>query len=133
MPLTPARLEQLNGHLPVVEHVEAIGYSAKCVCDCGSGPMHIWVGWYSSERRALESIRAKTLAEHGQIVMERAGWKCQNCGRSGCGLSAHHKQFRSHGRSDTVQNLMALCPACHEQSHQGRRVRPADFLGDRLT
>jgi hypothetical protein len=118
MPLTAAKLEALSGHLPVVMYDKPLGYSAKCVCNCGSVPMNIWVGFYHTEQRALESMRAKILSDHGWIVMERARWKCQNCDKAGASLSAHHKIFRSHGRDDRVAALQALCLECHQAAHQ---------------
>ena len=50
-------------------------------------------------------------------VLRRDGWKCQSCGTVS-NLEVHHKEFRSQSGEDTEQNLIALCTACHAQTHR---------------
>jgi 5-methylcytosine-specific restriction endonuclease McrA len=49
-------------------------------------------------------------------VLQRDGWRCQNCGRMDT-LQIHHIQFRSHQGRDTEENLITLCSACHRHLH----------------
>jgi 5-methylcytosine-specific restriction endonuclease McrA len=42
---------------------------------------------------------------------------CENCGKAA--VDIHHLIYRSHGGSDTIQNLMALCRDCHDRVHNG--------------
>ncbi len=51
-----------------------------------------------------------------QQVLSRDGWRCQSCGTM-LNLEVHHKQFRSHSRLDTEENLITLCNACHGSVH----------------
>jgi 5-methylcytosine-specific restriction endonuclease McrA len=51
-------------------------------------------------------------------VLERDGWGCQFCG-SRSNLQVHHQQHRSQLGSDTEENLISLCAACHRQVHAG--------------
>lgn len=51
-------------------------------------------------------------------VLERDGWRCQGC-RAMQQLPVHHKQFRSHSRDDSEENLVTLCTACHNKTHNG--------------
>ena len=54
-------------------------------------------------------------------VLERDGWRCQNCG-SMRGLQAHHSKFRSQAGDDAEHNLITLCQACHGSIHNSRAL-----------
>jgi 5-methylcytosine-specific restriction endonuclease McrA len=49
-------------------------------------------------------------------VLQRDGWRCQNCGGRER-LQVHHKQFRSHSGDDSEENLITLCVTCHSSLH----------------
>ncbi len=49
-------------------------------------------------------------------VLQRDGWRCQNCG-SPDNLQVHHKQFRSQSGDDSEANLITLCASCHSVVH----------------
>jgi HNH endonuclease len=50
------------------------------------------------------------------VVLARAGWRCQACGRGGR-LDVHHVVKRSQGGSDfDLDQLVALCRWCHDQT-----------------
>ena len=50
------------------------------------------------------------------VVLARAGWRCQACGRGGR-LDVHHVVKRSQGGSDwDLEALVALCRRCHAQT-----------------
>jgi len=50
------------------------------------------------------------------VVLARAGWRCQACGRGGR-LDVHHVVKRSQGGSDwDLDALVALCRRCHAQT-----------------
>jgi 5-methylcytosine-specific restriction endonuclease McrA len=67
----------------------------------------------SSRRIRLDRGAYKKL--HHQIL-ERDGWRCQNCG-SREDLQVHHQQFRSRQGNDAESNLITLCAACHRHCH----------------
>jgi len=52
-------------------------------------------------------------------LKERCCGLCEQCGSPGDwrGLAAHHKQFRSQGGEDSLENLIVLCGSCHSKSH----------------
>ena len=52
-------------------------------------------------------------------VLERDGWRCQNCGTSEC-LQVHHIRSRSALGDDAVENLITLCADCHYRFHRPR-------------
>jgi hypothetical protein len=45
-------------------------------------------------------------------VLERDGWRCQNCGTSEC-LQVHHIRSRGAVRHDVAENLITPCADCH--------------------
>ncbi len=49
-------------------------------------------------------------------VLQRDGWRCQVCG-SMRNLQVHHLKLRSHSGSDSEENLITLCAACHSAIH----------------
>ena len=51
-----------------------------------------------------------------QRVLERDGWRCQNCGSSE-NLHAHHLAKRSQLGDDALDNLITLCANCHHNHH----------------
>jgi len=50
-------------------------------------------------------------------VLQRDGWRCQNCGSMQY-LQVHHIKFRSQSGPDHEPNLITLCNVCHAQIHE---------------
>jgi 5-methylcytosine-specific restriction endonuclease McrA len=42
---------------------------------------------------------------------------CEFCGTGCNGIELHHIIYRSHGGSDEVGNIIALCRDCHNKAH----------------
>ena len=53
-----------------------------------------------------------------QQILRRDGWRCQSCGTMS-NLEVHHREFRSHSGTDSEDNLITLCTACHATVHLG--------------
>jgi 5-methylcytosine-specific restriction endonuclease McrA len=51
-----------------------------------------------------------------QQILRRDRWRCQACGATST-LEVHHREFRSHSGSDSEENLITLCAACHARVH----------------
>ena len=49
-------------------------------------------------------------------VLERDGWRCQECG-SLSNLEVHHIEHRSQTGNDSEENLITLCSSCHRTIH----------------
>jgi 5-methylcytosine-specific restriction endonuclease McrA len=62
-------------------------------------------------------LRPELYAELRKQVLERDGWRCQQCGQTR-DLHVHHIQSRGHLGSDTEGNLITLCALCHQTYHQ---------------
>lgn len=52
-----------------------------------------------------------------QQILRRDGWRCQSCGTMS-NLKVHHREFRSHSGTDSEENLITLCTACHAGVHR---------------
>jgi 5-methylcytosine-specific restriction endonuclease McrA len=50
-------------------------------------------------------------------VLERDGWRCQNCGTPER-LQVHHIRSRSALGDDAAANLITLCADCHRLVHE---------------
>lgn len=63
------------------------------------------------------------MAELRPIVLARASYRCERCGRrdgqDGRHLEAHHRLPIGNGGPDTLENLVALCDpnGCHDYVH----------------
>jgi 5-methylcytosine-specific restriction protein A len=49
-------------------------------------------------------------------VLERDGWRCQDCGTMK-NLQIHHIKRRSQLGGDVAHNLITLCAGCHGKRH----------------
>jgi len=60
----------------------------------------------------------KTYLRHFQLDIEDV-WRCEMCGkfRNIQRLEIHHILFRSHGGTDDIDNLAAVCRECHMKIH----------------
>jgi len=55
-----------------------------------------------------------------RLIDKRAGYRCEGCGEI-VPLQHHHREFRSHGRKDTLENILAECFRCHARYHSRER------------
>jgi 5-methylcytosine-specific restriction endonuclease McrA len=70
----------------------------------------------SPNKRPRIQLDRESYQELCRQVLQRDGWRCQNCG-SGTNLQVHHIQFRSRLGDDTEANLITLCAGCHSRLH----------------
>jgi hypothetical protein len=79
---------------------------------------------YQQSNRLDENLRKATLM--------RDDFTCQDCGKKNGRLEAHHIIPRRVKGSDSIHNLITLCPSCHEQvtgeelMHADRFLRKID-------
>jgi 5-methylcytosine-specific restriction endonuclease McrA len=69
-------------------------------------------------------LDAESYSHLRRQVLERDNWRCQHCGAMS-NLQVHHLKFRGRGGDDSEPNLLTLCAACHDQTHQ-HGSRPTD-------
>lgn len=68
------------------------------------------------EKTACVGLVAAVYKIHSEVVRKLQGYMCAHCGQRQP-LSVHHRIFRSAGRRDDVENLIALCVDCHAREH----------------
>jgi 5-methylcytosine-specific restriction endonuclease McrA len=73
-------------------------------------------------KRPRVKLEPEAYAHLCREVLDRDGWKCQNCG-SASELQLHHLCFRSALGDDDVENLIILCASCHEKVHKSASLR----------
>jgi 5-methylcytosine-specific restriction endonuclease McrA len=66
--------------------------------------------------RVRIKLDAKSYRELWRYVLERDGWRCQNCGDLK-NLEVHHIRRRSKLGVDSEENLITLCASCHRKVH----------------
>jgi len=65
---------------------------------------------YQKSNRLDENLRIATLMRDNYI--------CQECGKSGCMLEAHHIVPKRLKGADSVDNLITLCDKCHDKTER---------------
>ena len=68
------------------------------------------------QKRPRLKLRAEDYKLLHRRVLERDGWRCQNCGSSK-DLHVHHLAKRSKLGDDALDNLIVLCANCHKMQH----------------
>jgi 5-methylcytosine-specific restriction endonuclease McrA len=72
------------------------------------------------DKREARREKAQTLLATKRMVRSRDLNRCRICRKPGA--DEHHVVFRSHGGTDTMDNLVTVCRRCHEDIH-GRIVK----------
>ena len=66
-------------------------------------------------------LKGKALADLVKEVVERDRHCCVVCRRwVEDGVKPHHVCYKSHGGSDTLDNMVVLCNDCHYAVHHGK-------------
>lgn len=71
---------------------------------------------YQKSNRLDENLRLATILRDGC---------CMECGKSNIKFEVHHITPRKNGGSDTLRNLITLCPKCHQKTF-GKEEQFAD-------
>jgi 5-methylcytosine-specific restriction endonuclease McrA len=67
--------------------------------------------------KSPERLENPTYEALRRAVLQRDGWKCQDCGGM-TNLEVHHQRFRSQSGPDHEDNLITLCRDCHSVRHR---------------
>lgn len=71
----------------------------------------------SSKERYAAYLRSPTWERKRDAVLQRARFRCEQCGMPGQ-LSVHHIRYRRWG-TEPLEELQALCQDCHDAKHSG--------------
>jgi 5-methylcytosine-specific restriction endonuclease McrA len=67
--------------------------------------------------KAATRMYARSYEALRRAVLQRDGWRCQDCGAM-TNLEVHHQRFRSQSGPDHEGNLITFCRDCHSGMHQ---------------
>lgn len=68
------------------------------------------------DKRAIAATKDRQWREVRKVVLKRDGGRCRVC-RTAKANDVHHILFRSMGGKDVANNLIAVCPRCHQDIH----------------
>jgi 5-methylcytosine-specific restriction endonuclease McrA len=74
------------------------------------------------QRKSRLRLNPESYRKLRNDVLERDGWRCQNCGTSER-LQVHHIRSRSALGDDAAANLITLCGDCHRLVHEPEKKR----------
>ncbi len=92
-----------------------ISYTAFEKTDTGERP-YACVTARGSPASVLKKLVEEVYRTRCMEARRLAGYRCQRC-HALKPLQAHHREFRSHGRRDTPENIEILCEDCHRNIH----------------
>ncbi len=69
---------------------------------------------------ALRNLVHRVYSLHSRASLEQHEWRCARC-KSCRPLQIHHRKYRSHGGTHTVDNLEPVCWDCHRTIHELER------------
>jgi hypothetical protein len=72
---------------------------------------------YFKPKRAGTAAYDAEFSRNRQIVLARAGRRCEQCGFGGA-VDVHHRVPRARGGGNELSNLEVLCPNCHALVHR---------------
>ena len=70
-----------------------------------------------SQKRLRIRATPRLYAALRRVVLQRDGWRCQQCG-SLSNLDVHHVRRRSELGDDAEANLITVCRECHQMLHR---------------
>jgi 5-methylcytosine-specific restriction endonuclease McrA len=53
-----------------------------------------------------------------QPALERAGGRCEECGRPSPRLQVHHNDYHQVNTAEELATVRAICPRCHLRAHK---------------
>ncbi len=116
--LAPSVQHKVDCHLTVIRKVCNIIPVDRIIVETAEFDPHklknpnvSGVGYQYGDEAGFYNVKA--------AVLNRDNYTCQICGAKHTKLEVHHIRFRSHGGSDSMDNLVTLCKECHGKVHSG--------------
>jgi len=114
--LAPSLLSKVNAHLREKTSIESILPISKWIVELASFDIHKIsnsnvIDYKNGNQKGFYNIKA--------YIIYRDNHQCQKCKSKKIKLHIHHIIFRSNGGTDSPENLITLCKACHDKVHAG--------------
>lgn len=75
--------------------------------------------WRILKREYAEYMKSEVWADKRKAALERAGYRCSQCGATSP-LHVHHKNYFRFGGDEFERDLAVLCESCHRNAHDFR-------------
>jgi 5-methylcytosine-specific restriction endonuclease McrA len=116
--LVPSIKSKIDSHLREKKFVESILPVSCWKVETASFDIHK-ISNPEVSRRDYQEGNQKGFYNVKAYVLRRDGYQCRKCKTKKGKLHVHHIVFRSNGGTDSPENLMVLCPTCHDKLHNG--------------
>lgn len=116
--LAPSIKSKVDSHLREKKFVESILPVSKWKLETASFDIHK-ISNPDIRKWDYQKGNQKGFYNTKAYVLHRDGYQCQKCKTKKGKLHVHHIVFRSNGGTDSPENLIVLCPACHNKVHAG--------------
>jgi 5-methylcytosine-specific restriction endonuclease McrA len=116
--LTPTMRSKVRAHFRELEYVKSILPIAQTRVETASFDTHKLTNPGVSGED-YQKGRQKDFYNVKAFVLSRDKYSCQKCeaNKAGTKLHVHHVVFRSHGGTNSPDNLVTLCESCHAKIH----------------
>ena len=118
--MTKKRAERLTGY--EIRRIPENDCKGRCAYGAFSGEALIVQCSHFIEGVALQEVVREVYQLHSIQVLEQHGWRCARCRRARR-LQIHHRRYRSHGGTHTIDNLEPVCWDCHKLIHKLERSK----------
>ncbi len=116
--MTRKRAERLTGYeirdIPAGRGLVGVGAFDGSNLICKATARAEWL--------ALRRLVQQVYLANSVSALKENNWRCARC-RSSRPLQIHHRRYRSHGGTHTVDNLEPLCWDCHRLIHETERSK----------
>lgn len=120
-----------NGRTCVIDCVNM--HTKKCL-ECkyvlieeskNTGRRRYWCGWEGYQTYVYRDQKKYDQKPKNYKIREMLGNKCSDCGWDKGFCHVHHIIPKSAGGTDELENLIVLCPNCHQIRHNEMRGKKA--------
>lgn len=114
--LTPTVRSKMNSHKRELCFIKKLLPITEVIIETASFDIHKITNPEVSAS-GYQTGRMKDFYNVKQYVLHRDGYMCKKCKKTETKLQVHHVIFRSNGGTDSPDNLITLCSACHSNLH----------------
>lgn len=114
--LTPTGNHLLNTHINFIKKIITFLPVTKVIVEYGKFDPHK-LSDPDVKGRQYQNGRMKGYTNASEYVLCRDKHTCQGCRRKTGQMHVHHVIWKRDGGSDSPENLVTLCPLCHDKVH----------------
>ena len=127
--LTPTVRSKVNSHKRELNFIKGLLPITEVIVETASFDIHKITN-PEVHASGYQEGRMKDFYNVKQYVLHRDDYKCQKCKKGKQELHVHHIIFKSHGGTNSPDNLITLCSTCHDNLHASS---DAELLSKKLS